>query len=115
MTILIVEDKIQIQEILTELLENEYHIITTNSGLDAIEILKIIQINLIITDMGIDDISGWQLIEKIRETNKEIKILATSTELPFLELALKLGANDYFLKNSSLQSIKEKISQLLSN
>lgn len=76
--ILWVDDEASIQEIAKELIEALGHLCTTvSNGNDALEILEKENFDLIITDIGMPRMNGWQLADKINERfNGKMKIAA---------------------------------------
>jgi len=114
-TILVVDDKETILDIITGFLEDKYSVIAVTTAMDALDVINRGGVDLLITDLGLDIMSGWDLIERVREKHGDrIKILAMSAGGPALEYAMKLGADDYFLKaHSSMDMLLEKVSRLL--
>jgi CheY-like chemotaxis protein len=96
--ILITEDRKIVREILKGLLEFDFQILEAENGLEAFNILSKENIDLLITDLGMDICTGYQLIEKIRNTKSKLKILAMSTEQAFLDLAKQYGADETICK-----------------
>lgn len=76
--VLWVDDEPMIREIAHELLEALGHKGTmVSSGMEALEILEKEEFDLVITDIGMPKMSGWQLSDKINEKyNGKIKIAA---------------------------------------
>ena len=103
MIILVVDDQDTILEIVRDfLLSEEYVVITARSGAEALDILGDTSVDLLITDLGMDGMSGWELIEEVRRIGIPIKILAMS----------ELGTDDYFLK-SNMNLLLDKVRALL--
>lgn len=76
--ILWVDDKPMIQEIASELIEALGHKCKmVSGGMEALEILEVESFDLIITDIGMPRMSGWQLADKINEKfNGKMKVAA---------------------------------------
>ncbi len=76
--VLWVDDEPMIREIASELLEALGHrSVMASSGMEALEILDKEEFDLVITDIGMPKMSGWQLIEKINEKfDGKLKIAA---------------------------------------
>ncbi len=98
--ILIVEDEEAISNFLSAILEsNQYKVIKTDQGLEAISLAASYCPDLILLDLGLPDIDGIHVIKKIREWSS-VPILVVSArghEREKVE-ALDLGADDYITK-----------------
>lgn len=98
--ILIVEDDEGISKFLrTTLMANSYDVILAPDGKSAIELVSSHCPNCILLDLGLPDIDGNNIIERIREwsTTPIIVISARTTEND-KAYALDLGADDYLTK-----------------
>ncbi len=76
--ILWVDDEPMIQEIASELIEALGHKCkSVSSGIEALELMETENFDLIITDIGMPRMSGWQLADKINEKyNGKMKVAA---------------------------------------
>jgi len=64
--ILVVEDDDDTRDALCQLLFGQgHHVIAASNGLEALEILAKIQPGLIITDLSMPIMTGWQLLERL--------------------------------------------------
>lgn len=100
--ILIVEDDENSMLLLNIILKNYGKIIyKATNGLDALNIIeKHPEIDLILMDIGLPNMNGLEVVEKIRQFNNKVIIIA-QTAYGFLsdkENALKSGCNDYISK-----------------
>lgn len=67
-SILVVDDEIQILKSLRRLFSSsKYNIFTAQSGEEALGILKIHNIDLLITDVNMPEMDGYQLLKEVRE------------------------------------------------
>jgi two-component system, response regulator YesN len=118
-SIVIVDDeKLVIYGICSLLAENDinYEVgATFNSGEEGLRFCMSNPPDLLLTDIGMPGMSGLELIEKIRQTNTEMKIVVLSChdEYDMVHRAFVLGADDYILKKDiekdSLYQILEKL------
>ena len=78
--ILLVDDEEHIRESGSRALKRRLHanIVTADLGRDAVELIKKIPFDLLLLDIKLADISGWQVIEEVRQFNSDIKILVVS-------------------------------------
>ncbi|WP_245667187.1 hybrid sensor histidine kinase/response regulator [Leptospira tipperaryensis] len=80
-TILIVDDEIMVLEVLKDILElSGCKVFTTSSGKHALEVFQNPDhhIDLVITDLGMPEMSGDSLFFKLKEIKPEIKVIITS-------------------------------------
>lgn len=109
--ILIVDDELQIRRFLRISLEaNGYHVYETASGQDAI--LKAAQLrpDLIILDMGLSDMDGLSVLQRLREwTQTPVIILSVRDSDRDKVSALDAGADDYLTKPFSLEELIARI------
>ena len=100
-TILIVDDEKNYPRILSAVLEEEgFETFCANSGYEALEILKNIDVDLVLTDMKMPKMDGIELLEKIKDKDKNIPVImmtAHGTVDKAVE-AMQKGAYSYILK-----------------
>ena len=89
-----------------------------HNGQDALELLKTLKVNILITDIKMPKLSGLELINQAKIINPNIKIIILSgyDDYYFLHEAIKLGIENYLLKpikseelSSTLLNIIDKI------
>ncbi len=99
--ILVVDDEKSLREMLAILLQREgYQVLQVENGKKALELVKNSEFDLIITDMKMPELSGLELLRKLREQDNDITVLmmtAFSSTEDAVE-AMKLGAYDYITK-----------------
>ena len=67
-TILIVDDEPMICELFSEFLQgSNYRVLTAENGKEALELLKDEVVDLLLTDIIMPDIDGFQLASKVAE------------------------------------------------
>jgi DNA-binding NtrC family response regulator len=114
--ILIVDDDSSLRNMLSIVLRKEgYSISNAEDGRNALNFLKKNNVDLIISDIKMPDISGIELLKKVKTINKElpfILITAFSSTNDAIE-AMKLGADDYITKPFNLDELKIIINQTL--
>ena len=98
--ILIIDDEVQIRRLLEITLQsNGFNICEALNGREGINLAASQQPELIILDIGLPDISGHEVLKKLREwyTNPIIILSVQSNEEDIVK-ALDSGANDYLVK-----------------
>ncbi|MGD8737233.1 MAG: response regulator, partial [Anaerolineae bacterium] len=67
MSILVVDDQPEILENLALVLEAEgYHVVTAADGLEALKALEATAVDLILADIAMPRLNGYQLYERVR-------------------------------------------------
>ena len=110
-TILVVDDEINIVDILACNLKKEgYNVLTANDGATALDIALKQKPDLILLDIMIPEIDGFNVCRKIKE-KIDIPVLfisARSEEFDKL-LGLDLGADDYITKPFSVREVMARV------
>ena len=96
----------------------DYSIIFVNSGDTCLKLLEHNEFDLILLDIIMPDMNGWQVFKKIRENkqNKNTQIaFLTSNEDEFSKALGKMIGNAYIQKGISIQELKNKIEDIINN
>ncbi|MFN8207477.1 MAG: response regulator [Bacteroidales bacterium] len=98
--ILIIDDEIQIRRLLEiTLTANGYKIIESSSGKEGLAMAASHQPDLILLDLGLPDMDGMDIIQRLREWYKKpVIILSVRNSESDIVHALESGANDYLTK-----------------
>jgi DNA-binding response OmpR family regulator len=119
MKILIVEDeKILSKALNIEILNSGFEVYSAYDGLSGIADAQKILPDLIILDLVLPEMDGFEFIHKVRitpETEKiPIMVLSNLGQEKDIQKAMALGANGYFIKTSvDLSEIVMNIKKLL--
>jgi len=113
--ILVVDDDRDICEILSFNLKHEgYEVDTVHSAEDALKKLSP-EYNLILLDVMMGGMSGYQMAEKLRKESNDINIIfltAKDTENDMLT-GFSVGADDYISKPFSLKEVSARVKAVL--
>ncbi|UYZ11657.1 response regulator transcription factor [Brevibacillus sp. WF146] len=114
-TILIVDDEPQIVDILSSYLQKDgYHVITAANGNDALELAAGGQLDLIILDLMLPDISGEEVCGRIRrESRVPILMLTAKSGESDRITGLEIGADDYLVKPFSPRELVARVRAIL--
>ncbi|MDP4119816.1 MAG: response regulator transcription factor [Bacillota bacterium] len=113
--ILIVEDEEAISNFISTILtSNDYHIITTKSGKEAVLLATSHVPDLILLDLGLPDIDGIEVLKNLRQWSSIpiIVVSARAYEIEKVE-ALDLGADDYITKPFGTSELLARIRNAL--
>ncbi|MFA6010564.1 MAG: response regulator [Desulfobacteraceae bacterium] len=101
--ILIVDDNQPFLNLIKKIFEkfsNKYNVVTTNSGIKAIELLSFNYFSIVLTDLQMPNMDGFTLLEKIKKNFPDIPVIViTAFDKPKTNLVVKkTGAYAYFTK-----------------
>ncbi|MCK6439690.1 MAG: response regulator [Planctomycetes bacterium] len=116
--ILVVDDSPTILKILGKGIESlGYEVVQANDGQEALHVLDEIPVDLVMTDINMPNIDGFELIRRIRKrpdlTVLPVIVLTSETGDKAMGQALDVGANIYLTKPASLPKLKYKVQSLL--
>ena len=113
--ILIVDDDVNICELLRLYLEKEgfeTHVVT--DGLQAVGAFETIQPDIILLDIMLPGMDGWQICREIRQSSDTPIIMLTAKGETFDKvLGLELGADDYITKPFETKEVVARIKAVL--
>lgn len=115
---LIVEDEISVLKILNDILKlspNINLIYTAENGEDALEVYKTNEIDVVITDLLMPQITGLELIKKIKDYNPDANVIVISAygSVENLKEAIRSGAYDYILKPFTVDEILFAVNRVI--
>lgn len=116
MRILLVEDEDKIRKLIKLNLTLEgYDVVEADTGPKAIEVIKDQHFDLILLDIMLPDINGFEICEQVRLRNKQVAIIFLSAKDGVEDkiLGLRLGADDYITKPFNLEELLLRIQNLL--
>ena len=115
--ICLVEDEKSLNDLIKSYIEKEgYEVVQFFEGTKALEYVGKENVDLWILDIMLGDaVSGYDLIKKIRQTNKNVPVIFTSARDQDLDkiLGLELGGDDYVAKPYSPKELMLRINNIL--
>ncbi len=113
--ILVVDDDKNICDLLRMYLEKEgYTVVMAHTGLDAVNIFNSESPDLVLLDIMLPQLDGWQVCREIRKTSEAPIIMLTAKDEVFDKvLGLELGADDYVTKPFDTKEIVARIKAVL--
>jgi two-component system chemotaxis response regulator CheY len=117
-TILIVDDSEFVRSYHSYILEQaDFHVITAVDGSDALEKLFTNSCDLVLTDINMSNMDGYEFIRRVRADGKysSLPIIIVSTESEGRDKAkgFEAGANLYLVKPSSPEMMVENVRMIL--
>mgnify|MGYP001580218823 CR=1 FL=1 len=117
--ILVAEDEAQLLEALKRVLTCSGHTVTAaDNGAAAIELLKESVFDLVVLDMIMPDMDGFEVLDYIRGHSMKTPVLVMSgggrrADFSFLQMAQQLGANSVLKKPFRLANLLKAVTRLL--
>ena len=113
--ILVVDDDTNICELLRLYLEKEgYGVSIANTGMQAVKMFAEHQPDLMLLDIMLPELDGWQVCREGRKySNKPIIMLTAKGETFDKVLGLELGADDYITKPFEAKEVLARIKAVL--
>lgn len=113
--ILVVDDEVRYQRLLDANLRTDgYDVVTASNGLEAIEVFSSQPVDLILLDVMMPKMDGFETCERIREySNVPIIILTAKGDEKDRVRGLDLGADDYLTKPFSATELLARVRAVL--
>ncbi|MEL6636864.1 MAG: response regulator transcription factor [Bacteroidota bacterium] len=116
MRILLVEDEENIRDVVKLNLELEgYEVVSTDNGREAIKFFHEQHFDLLLLDVMLPEVDGFQICEQVRLTNMEVPVLFLTAKDTAMDrvTGLKKGADDYLTKPFNLEELLLRVQNLL--
>jgi DNA-binding response OmpR family regulator len=113
--VLIVEDDTMLCDVLRMYLENEgYRVRVASDGQEGLHQARVLQPALVVVDVMLPKLDGWELCRRLREFSQVPVVLLTARgEVQDKLTGFKLGADDYLTKPFSMQEFLARIKAVL--
>jgi two-component system, OmpR family, response regulator MtrA len=98
--ILVIDDDLAITELMSMLLKTHgFEVISTNSGAEGVKLVESKNPNVVLLDLMMPDLDGWQVSKAIRTfSNVPILILSAINDPAMVASILDSGADDFLVK-----------------
>lgn len=116
MKILLLEDDIMLNEMITEYLTSTGHSITsTTKGDECLNILEEEKFDLLILDINVPNIDGLTVLEQLHEKKRMIPTIFISAliDIEDINRAFNIGCHDYLKKPFHLRELTLRINKIL--
>lgn len=109
--VLVVDDEVSIVDILKFNLEREgYRVVTAYDGYEALEVFEREVPDLVILDVMMPHLDGFQVCQRIREvSNVPVIMLTARAEEMDTVIGLEMGADDYVTKPFSMKALVARV------
>ena len=114
--ILVIDDEIELCEIIsTFFTERGYNVISSVTGQGGLDAFESENPDIAMLDLRLNDMSGIEILQKIRETNKHcfVIIITGSTRAEDEERCMALGADYYIQKPFAFEILLKLLSKIV--
>ena len=112
--ILIVEDELVTRNTLKSIFEAEgYDVFEATDGAEMHQILSEYDINLVIMDIMLPGLDGYELLEYLRPTGTPVIFITAKGSLGDRVKGLRLGADDYIVKPFEIAELVARVESVL--
>lgn len=118
-TILVIEDYADSRTMFRLLLESlDYRVVTAKDGLEALRIAAGEHVDLVLTDLGLPDMSGVTLVRRLRRLNEHLRhvpiiMLTAYDAIEYQRSAIQEGCTDFLTKPPDFDKLQRMIERLL--
>jgi len=115
--VLVIDDEPDTRELIQLILEDGgFKVISASSGFEALDILETVRPGLVLLDIMMPDMDGWEVFRKIKEKDSGIPIAILTAKAQNIDKLLGLHvlkADDYITKPFSKDELLNKIRVLM--
>ena len=115
MRILVIEDECRMRDLLRDgLREHGHTVLTAFDGVDGLALARDHRFDVVLLDLMLPDMDGWEVMRKIREGGSAVSVLmltACDAE-PQVIAGFEAGADDYLTKPFSFRELLARIASL---
>ena len=114
-TVLVADDEKNIVQLVSLYLRNEgFGVESASTGKEAIEQARLVKPDLVILDLMMPDMDGWEAFRQLRKTsNVPIIMLTARTEDVDKIVGLEIGADDYVTKPFNPRELVARVKAIL--
>lgn len=115
-SILVVEDDVKLNKLFcTVLARNNYRTFSAMDGIEALNMLEHEHIDLIISDIMMPNMDGYELTKTLREARNDVPILMITAKDEFKDMqqGFDFGTDDYMVKPVDVNEMLLRVSALL--
>jgi len=118
--VLVVDDYLAVRKTLKELVGSLGLVVAeAENGLKAQELLKARKFDLVITDLVMPEMDGFELTEAIKNDpvlrTIPVVIISTHSDSKYIFRALRLGADDYLIKPPTSEMVSTVLTRIFNH
>lgn len=112
--ILVVDDEWAMRNLIKMHLSDEYEVVEADNGFDALVMVEEMKPHLVILDIMMPQMNGWEVCENIRFIDQTpILMLTARNDLKDLIRGLEIGADDYLAKPFEPEELIARVNALM--
>ncbi len=114
--IMVVEDNADMMELFCTVLEdNGYHTVSASNGVEALKKMDEEYIDLIVADIMMPDMDGYEMTRSLREAGYNLPILMVTAKDQFedMQKGFRAGTDDYMVKPINVKELVLRVEALL--
>jgi len=114
--ILVVDDDENIRKYFSKVLTAEhFDVVTARNGIEALDVLEKFQVDLVVLDVMMPGMDGYEFAESVRATNAQLPILMVTAKLlpEDMKRGFRAGTDDYMTKPVDAEEMVLRIKALL--
>ena len=114
--ILLVDDNNKIRKLMEiYLVKDGFNVFHGENGEDALGVLEVTKIDLIVADIMMPKMDGYELVKELRDAGYELPILMVTAKdtYPDKKMGFELGADDYMTKPIDMEEMVLRVRALL--
>ena len=115
-TILVVEDNSDMRELFCTVLgDSGYQCLPASDGIEALKVMEQNYVDLIVADLMMPNMDGYELTRSIRQVNMDLPILMVTAKDQFddMQRGFRTGADDYMIKPINVRELVLRVEALL--
>ena len=113
--VLVVEDDLHVQTLTKVKLKSHFKVLCANNGEEALEVMDHQHVDLIVCDIMMPEMDGYELVETLRAGHETIPVIMVTAREAFDDKrkGFSLGADDYMVKPINYEELIWRINALL--
>ncbi|MGB0722649.1 MAG: ATP-binding protein [Gammaproteobacteria bacterium] len=117
--VLVVDDEPDMRQYLTEVLTEDYHVITARDGQQALDLAARHKPDLILLDLMLPHVDGLEVCRRLKQSpdpiHQKIMLLTARADEESKLTALRNGADDFLIKPFSTVEVRTRLGNLFQN
>ncbi|MBQ8714220.1 MAG: response regulator [Prevotella sp.] len=118
-TLLIVEDNVELLMLMKQLLQQRYHVLTASNGMEALDVIRAHDLDLIVSDVMMPEMDGNELTAVLKQnpdySHLPIILLTAKTQEEDRKESLLIGVDDYITKPFRMGDLQIRIDNIIEN
>lgn len=111
-TVLVVDDEEEVATVFKTWLDEDYEVHVSHGGEDGLRTLRENDVDVVLLDRLMPDMSGEEVLEKIRDEGHDCAVAMVTAVEPDFDI-VRMGFDDYVTKPSSPDELRKTVKSLL--